>query len=172
VKRSNSSFSLALGEDIRLDKGQKIAEYYEILATFRSEVAHSVDVMKIYMTTIDLLFKLSHINWCGIYFFNDVTKEFYLGYYRDQPTNTSVIRLNQLSLKQPRNKLDLCNNVKAEGKISSYIQAASEIKVLFRQQNKIYGLIATSSKQENIFDDIDEKYLLEVVETIVERVQY
>lgn len=143
-----------------------------MLSTLRSEVAHSVDVIKIYMTTIDLLYELSHINWCGIYFFNDVTKEFYLGYYRNQPTNISVIRLNQLSLKPPNNKLDFCNHVTAEGKVSSYDQAASEIKVLFRQQHKIFGLIATSSKYENTFDDIDEKYLLEVVETIVERVQY
>lgn len=155
-----------------MNQPQKLTEYNEMLASLRSNVSHTVDVLKIYMLAIDLLFILSHINWCGVYFFNDVTKEFYLGYYRDQPPNISVIRLNQLSLKLPNEKVDLCNNMKAEGKVSPYEQASSEIKILIGQQHRTFGLIVISSKSENIFDEIDEKYLSEVVETISERVQY
>lgn len=122
-----------------------------MLASLRSKVSHTVDVLKIYMLAIDLLFILSHINWCGVYFFNDVTKEFYLGYYRDQPTNISVIRLNQLSLKQPNEKVDLCNNLKAEGKISPFEQASSEIKILIGQQHKTFGLIVIIARKVKIF---------------------
>ena len=151
---------------------EKITEFNKLLNTLRNETARSIDVTKIYMTTVDLLFNLSHINWCGIYFFNDVTKDFYLGYYRDNPANISLIKLKQLTLISPTNKIDLCNDIKGEGKISSYAEAASEIKVLIRKQEKIFGLIAASSNNENIFDETDEKYLLEVVETIAERIQY
>ena len=80
--------------------------------------------------------------------------------------------MNQLILKSTNNKIDLCNDIKAEGKISSYAEAASEVKVLIRKQEKIFGLIAASSDEKNSFDDTDETYLLEVVETIAERIQY
>jgi putative methionine-R-sulfoxide reductase with GAF domain len=124
------------------------------------------------METVDLLFQLPHIDWCGIYFYNDVTREFYLGYYRDQPVETGLLRLDQLSLRPPQNKLDLCNNVKSEGKTSPYNQTASEIKVIFKKPLKIFGLFTLSSKQVNVFDNIDEKYLLEIAETLAERIQY
>ena len=128
--------------------------------------------MKIYMETVDLLFQLPHIDWCGIYFYNDVTREFYLGYYRDQKVETGLLRLDQLSLRSPENKLDLCNDIKSEGKTSVYNQTASEIKVIFKKPLKIFGLITLSSKQVSIFDYLDEKYLLEIAETLAERIQY
>ncbi|MHA1969950.1 MAG: hypothetical protein ACW964_19420, partial [Candidatus Hodarchaeales archaeon] len=125
-----------------------------------------------YMETVDLLFQLPHIDWCGIYFYNDVTREFYLGYYRDQPVETGLLRLDQLSLRPPQNVLDLCNDVKIEGKTSPYNKTASEIKVIFKRPLIIFGLFTLSSKQINVFDNIDEKYLLEIAETLAERIQY
>lgn len=155
-----------------MDLPQKLIDYNKMLASLRSDIAHTADIMKMYMSTVDLLFKLTHIDWCGIYFFNDVTREFYLGYYRDQSTDKSTIQLNQLLLRSPLNKIEFCNNIKGEGKISPFKQASSEIKVIFRKPLKIFGLITLSSTQINNFDNIDEKYLLEVAETLAERIQY
>jgi putative methionine-R-sulfoxide reductase with GAF domain len=151
-----------------LDISQKTSAYSAALTTLRSELAKTNDEAFIYKLVVDTLSKFPYFSWIGVYFFNPVTKEFYLGYYIGKQTKASVIKLNQLRFT----KFEIINDIKAENKLSICPEVSSECKLLLIKNETILGLIAMGSKNSNIFDEIDRKYLLEIAETAADKVYH
>lgn len=147
---------------------QKTTAYNAALTTLRSEISKTYEEALIYKLVVDTLTKIPYFTWIGVYFFNPVTKEFYLGYYNGKPTNTTIIKLNQLTFT----KLEIINDINTEQKFSICPDETSECKILIMKNAKTLGLIVTGSKETNIFDEIDSKYLLEIAETVAERVYH
>jgi putative methionine-R-sulfoxide reductase with GAF domain len=140
--------------------------YNAALASIRSELAKTYEEAFIYKLVVDILSKFTYFSWIGVYFFNPVTEEFYLGYYTGKLTKTSVIKLNQLKF----DKFEIIHDIDAEQKLSICPNAYSECKLLLIKNNEILGLIVVGSENQNIFDEIDRKYLLEIAETVADKV--
>ncbi|MFX0208444.1 MAG: hypothetical protein ACFFDT_20845 [Candidatus Hodarchaeota archaeon] len=151
-----------------MEISQKTSEYNAILTSLRSELAKTYEEAFIYKLIVDTLTNFPYFSWIGVYFFNPVTKEFYLGYYTGKLTKTSVIRLDQLKFE----KFEIINDINAKQKLSICPDVYSEFKLLLRKNNKILGLIVVGSENPNIFDEIDQKYLLEIAETVADKVYH
>ena len=151
-----------------METTQKMSVYNAVLTTIRFEISKTHEEALIYKLVVDTLAKIPYFSWIGIYFFNPVTKEFYLGYHMGKPSNSTVIKLNQLEFV----KLDIINDINAEPKFSVCPEVASESKMMLIKDDKIFGLIAVGSEKINIFDEIDREYLLEITETVVDRVYH
>lgn len=142
--------------------------YDAALTTLRSEISKTNEDALVYKLVVDTLAKIPYFTWIGIYFFNPVTKEFYLGYYMGKPTKNNVIKLNQLAFA----KMEIINDIDVEQKISICPEVASESKILLTKNGKTLGLIAVGSERTNIFNEIDRKYLLEITETVADKVYH
>lgn len=145
-----------------------MALYNSVLTTLRSEISKIHEETFIYKLVVDTVAKIPYFNWIGIYFFNPVTKEFYLGYHMGKSTNTTIIQLNQLETS----KIEIINDLNAEQKISIGPEVASECKMLLMKNKKILGLIVIGSEGINNFDEIDSKYLMEITEIVSERIYH
>ena len=151
-----------------METTQKMSLYNAVLTTRRFEISKTHEEALIYKLVVDTLAKIPYFSWIGIYFFNPVTKEFYLGYHMGKPSNSTVIKLNHLEFR----KLDIINDINAEQKFSVCPEVASESRMMLIKDDKIFGLIAVGSEKINIFDEIDREYLLEITETVVDRVYH
>ena len=147
---------------------QNTTAYNAALTTLRSEISKTYEEALIYKLVVDTLTKIPYFIWIGVYFFNPVTKDFYLGYYNGKPTNTPIIKLNQLTFT----KLEIINDINTEQKFSICPNVASECKILLMKNARTLGLIVAGSKETNIFDETDRKFLLEIAETVAERVYH
>jgi putative methionine-R-sulfoxide reductase with GAF domain len=149
-----------------------MAIYNSTLTALLSGIAKINDKLLIYKFTVDLLSKIPYFHWIGIYFYNPVTKEFYLGYsIGTQATNTMVL---YDQLKFPSNqfdaKIEIINNVETEQTDLVSPRAASEAQVLFKQGGTILGMIIIGSETTDTFDEVDRKYLLAIADTVAEKV--
>lgn len=150
---------------------QKEKVYNSTLTALRSGLSRFNDEMLIYKFTVDLLGKITHLSWVGIWFFNPVTKEFYLGYNIGKTSNKTVLRLDQLSFTSTT-KVVIVNDIEQEKEPGIAPQVASEMKILLKKNQKILGMITVGSDRKDIFDETDKNYLAEIAETVVERIQY
>ena len=151
-----------------MEHTQKTTVYNAALTTLRSEISKTNEDVLVYKLVVDTLAKIPYFTWIGIYFFNPITKEFYLGYYMGKPTNNNVIKLNQLAFA----KMEIINDIDVEQKVSICPDVASESKILLTKQGKTLGMIAVGSERKNIFNEIDRKYLLEITETVADKVYH
>jgi putative methionine-R-sulfoxide reductase with GAF domain len=149
-----------------VESNQKESTYNAVLTTLRFEIPKTHENVLVYKLVVDTLAKIPYFSWIGIYFFNPVTKEFYLGYHIGKPSNSTIIKLNQLEIS----KLEIINDINAETKFSVCPEVVSESKMMLIKDDKILGMIAVGSEKINVFDEIDRKYLLEITETVVDRV--
>ena len=151
-----------------MEGSQKTNVYNAALASIRSELAKTYEEAFIYKLVVDILSKFTHFSWIGVYFFNPVTEEFYLGYYTGKLAKTSVIKLEQLKF----DKFEMINDIDAEQKLSICPDVYSECKLLLIKNNEILGLIVIGSEIQNIFNETDIKYLLEIAETVADKVYH
>lgn len=151
-----------------MDISEKTNAYTAALTKLRSELAKTYEEAFIYKLVVNTLTKLPYFSWIGVYFFNPVTKEFYLGYYTGKLTKTTVIRLDQLRFT----KFEIINDINTEQKLSICPEVNSECKMLLRKNNTIFSLIAVGSENPNIFDEVDRRYLLEMAETVADEVYH
>ena len=151
-----------------MEISQKAGVYSTALTKIRSELAKTYEEASIYKLVIDFLSQFQFMSWIGAYFFNPVTEEFYLGYYQGKLTKTTVIKLNQLKFTD----FEIINDINSEKKLSISPDCISECKLLLKKNNAILSLIAIGSENANVFDEIDRKYLLEIAETMADRIYY
>ena len=151
-----------------MEISQKTSTYDRVLGEIRSELAKIYEEASIYKFVVDNLSQLPFFSWIGVYFFNPVTEEFYLGYYTGELPKTTVIKLKQLK----SNKYEMINDFNAEQTPSVGPEVNSECKLLLEKDHTKLSLIVIGSENSYIFDEIDQKYLLEIAETIVDRVYY
>ncbi|MFX1537944.1 MAG: hypothetical protein ACFFDI_27440 [Promethearchaeota archaeon] len=151
-----------------MEVSQKTNDYNAALTSLRSELAKTYDEAFIYKLVVDILSKFTYFSWIGVYFFNPVTKEFYLGYYTGKITKTSVIKLDQLKF----DKFEIINDIDIKHKLSVCPDVYSECKLFLRINNDILGLIAIGSEKPNIFDEIDRRFLLEIAETVADKIYH
>ena len=151
-----------------MEISQKINGYNVALTTIRSELSKTYEEAFIYKLVVDNLSKIPYFSWIGVYFFNPVTKEFYLGYYTGKLSKTTTIKLDQLRFT----KLEIINDIKTEQKFSICPEVAAECKLLLTKNNTILGLIAVGSENPNIFDETDRKNLLEIAETVADKIYH
>lgn len=126
-----------------MEQNQKISLYKSLLTALQSGLTSIPDNMLIYKLTVDLLSKIPHLHWIGIYFYNSVTKEFYLGYNEGKTPIKTIIRLNQLNIPefQTDAKIEIINDVQTEKDSLFSPQVICEARVLLRKNGKILGMI-------------------------------
>ncbi|MFX0171323.1 MAG: hypothetical protein ACFE9L_05335 [Candidatus Hodarchaeota archaeon] len=153
---------------------KKISVYTSTLNALRSGIAKINDELLIYKFTVDLLSKIPQFHWIGVYFYNPVTKEFYLGYNVGTQATTTMVRYDQLRF--PTNpfdaKIEIINNIEAEQTDSLAPQAAAEAQILFKQGGMILGMIVIASETTDIFTEVDRSSLIELVDTVTEKVRH
>ncbi|MFX0124100.1 MAG: hypothetical protein ACFFAE_10720 [Candidatus Hodarchaeota archaeon] len=147
---------------------QKTSAYNTVLTSLRFELTKTYEEAFIYKLVVDTLSKIPYFSWIGVYFFNPVTEEFYLGYYSGKLAKITAIKLDQLRFT----KFDVINDINAERKFSVCPEVTSECKLLLTKNNTTLGLIAIGSENQNFFDEIDRKYLLEIAETVTDKVYH
>ncbi|MFX0051927.1 MAG: hypothetical protein ACFFAJ_01120 [Candidatus Hodarchaeota archaeon] len=157
-----------------MNQTKKISVYSSTLNALRSGIAKIIDELLIYKFTVDLLSKIPQFHWIGVYFYNPVTKEFYLGYNIGTQATTTMVRYDQLPF--PSNqfdaKIEIINNVEAEQTESIAPHAASEAQVLFKHGGTILGMIVIGSETTDTFNEVDRTSLIEIVDTVAEKVRH
>lgn len=140
--------------------------------TLRSSLATVNDEMLSYKIAVDVLAKVTHLGWIGVYFFNPVTEEFYLGYSTGGSPKTTIVRYNQLNF--PNNQYDASftfnNEVQPDHPSSLSPKAGSEAHILIKSAGKILALICIGASEQSTFDEVDQRSLREFGRLVEERV--
>ncbi|MFX0206805.1 MAG: GAF domain-containing protein [Candidatus Hodarchaeota archaeon] len=157
-----------------MDQTKKFSVYNSTLNALRSGIAKINDELLIYKFTVDLLSKIPQFHWIGVYFYNPVTKEFYLGYNIGTQAAKTMVRYDQLGF--PTNpfdaKIEIINNIEAEQTDSISPQATAEAHVLIKQGGTILGMIVIGSEATDNFNEVDRSSLIEIVDTVAEKVRH
>lgn len=155
-----------------MEQNQKISVYKSMLTALQSGLTSIPDDMLTYKLMVDLLSKIPHLHWIGIYFYNSVTKEFYLGYNIGKTPTKTVIHLGQLNFPEHQidAKLEIINDAQTEENEFFSPQVICEARVLLRKNGKILGMIVIGSENHNAFDEVDKEYLIGVSDTVSNKV--
>ncbi|MFX0182438.1 MAG: hypothetical protein ACFE95_05070 [Candidatus Hodarchaeota archaeon] len=157
-----------------MNQTEKITIYNSTLNSLRSGIARINDELLIYKFTVDLLSKTPYFHWIGIYFYNPVTKEFYLGYNIGTQAIRTMVRYDQLRF--PSNqfdaKIEIINNIETEQTDSIAPKASSEAQVLFKHGGTILGMIVLGAETTDAFVEVDKKSLIAIADTVAEKVHH
>lgn len=151
-----------------MDLQQKISEYNAVLTSIRSEISRTYEEALIYKLVVDTLSQIPYFSSIGIYFFNPVTEEFYLGYYTGKHSIANIIKSDQLKFTN----FEIINDTDTEERFSICSDIASECKLLLTKNETALGLIVVGSDDPHSFDEIDKKYLPEIAETVADKVYH
>ena len=150
----------------------KQSTYQSMLKLLRSNLASVNDELISYKLAVDFLSKITHLGWVGVYFYNPVTEEFYLGYNVGSSPKSTVVKYNQLAF--PRNQYDASytvnNEVHQDHPSSLSPGAGSEAQILIKSNGKILAMICVGSSERGTFDDDDRDSLRELGRLVAEQV--
>ena len=115
---------------------------------------------EIYILAIDLMDKLPHFNWTGIYWLNNNVLELF-DYYLGKPTEHTKINIGQGvcgTAVADENDIIVNDVLKLDNYLACSTETRSEIVVLIRKpyDNEIIGQIDIDSDKVGAFDEIDK----------------
>ena len=156
-----------------MEKIEKEKQYHSILQSINQKLLQIEDITpkKLYMLVVDHLSSIPYFNWVGIYLLNKENNELVLDYYVGKPTEHTHIPVGRgvcgsaVADKEDKIIDDVMNE---ENYLACSLETRSEIVVLIENQTKIIGQIDVDSDDVAAFDEIDQKYLHQVANLIVE----
>lgn len=155
-----------MAESIKINTSVSLEEQYVLLV---KQVKHLVNknenlISNLANFTAALKQTFSKISWVGFYLYDG--EKLYLGPFQGKVACT-VIKIGSGvcgSSAQDHNTIIVPDVDKFPGHIACDVESRSEIVVPIIKDGKLYGVLDLDSKDYNSFNEIDKKYLEELVE--------
>lgn len=115
---------------------------------------------------------LGRVNWCGFYL--NKNSELVLGPFQGMPACTRIEigkGVCGMSAKE-RRVLRIDNVHEFDGHIACDAASNSEIVLPIINEDKLIGVLDIDSSEFNRFTEIEEKYLIKAVETLIKFVEF
>ncbi len=159
-----------------MDPNEKIAHFTKIInnLTETFDSTEMIDPTEIYMTVVGELSNIPYFDWVGIYLLDSEKQELNLDNYIGLETEHIRIPVGQ----------GVCGSAVADRtdkviqdvrELTNYLACSvgtrSEIVVLIEDNEIIIGQIDVDSDQVGAFDDVDQKYLRQISEMIVNQLK-
>ncbi len=159
-----------------MEKIEKERQYRLILQSIEHKLLQIEDItaQKMYMVVVDQLSDIPYFNWTGIYLLNKEKNELVLDYYVGKPTEHTHIPVGRgVCGSAVVDKTDkIVEDVTTEDNyLACSLETRSEIVVLIQKKTEIIGQIDVDSDDVAAFDETDQKYLRQVSDLIVEKLQ-
>jgi GAF domain-containing protein len=124
---------------------------------------------EIYKLAIDLMAKLPHFNWTGIYLLNNGVLELYK-YYIGKPTDHVRINIGQgvcgTAVAEKRDII-VDDVLKLDNYLACSAETRAEIVVLIKNsEDEIIGQIDIDSDSVGAFDETDRKYMHKIAQIL------
>ncbi len=147
---------------------EKEKSYLEILNFYKNLDKNNIKQNKVTNAAnlLNLLKeKFTCFNWIGFYLLDEQKGELYLGpFIGALATNTIPLDRGVCGYCARNQKTVLVEDVsKFEGHIACSLTTKSEICVPIRIRGKFYGLLDIDSNSFTNFDEVDKKYLEEII---------
>ncbi len=158
-----------------ITSAMKKTMYTEVITKLNEKITELSTKHELFEHVIDLLSELPHYNWTGIYEYNESTEELTLfPHYIGLPTDHiripkgkgvcgTAVALNEDIIVSDVRKL--------ENYLACSVGTRSEIVVLLKDSDHIYGQIDVDSDEVNVFTDLDKQQLNKIAAIIVEKVK-
>ena len=152
----------------------KKERYQEIISNlstaFNSEEISSVS--ELYNKVVAELSAIPYYHWTGVYLLDGANRELILGNYIGAETEHTVIPVGTgvcgSAVEEKTDKI--IYDVREESNyLACTLGTRSEIVVLIEDENKIFGQIDIDSDEVGAFDEVDQKYLRQISEMIVNK---
>ncbi|MFW9903916.1 MAG: GAF domain-containing protein [Candidatus Thorarchaeota archaeon] len=156
-----------------MEKGEKEKQYHSILKSISHKLLQIEDITpkKLYMLVVDQLSSIPYFNWIGIYLLNKETDELVLDYYVGKSTEHTHIPVGRgicgSAVADKEDKI-IDDVLSEENYLACSLDTRSEIVVLIENQSEILGQIDVDSDDVAAFDEVDQKYLSQVSNLIIE----
>ncbi len=138
--------------------------------SFNSEEISSVS--KLYKKVVTELSAISYYHWTGVYLLDEDNQELILDNYIGVETEHTIIPVGTgVCGSAVAEKTDkIIHDVREESNyLACSLGTRSEIVVLIEDENKIFGQIDIDSDEVGAFDEVDQKYLRQISEMIVNK---
>lgn len=159
-----------------MEKIEKERLYRLILQSIKHKLLQIEDItaQKMYMVVVDQLSAIPYFNWTGIYLLNKEKNELVLDYYVGKTTEHTHIPVGRgVCGSAVVDKTDkIVEDVTTEDNyLACSLETRSEIVILIQNKTEIIGQIDVDSDDVAAFDETDQKYLRQVSDLIIEKLQ-
>ncbi|MHA2295743.1 MAG: GAF domain-containing protein [Candidatus Hodarchaeales archaeon] len=152
---------------------EKIKLYDSILNDIRRDLSKIPnDPATIYITIIEHLANIPYFHWTGLYLYNKVRRELYLGTFSGKNSKQSLIKLGDGACGSAvayRIYKIVDDVTKYDNSITSSPDTRSEIAIVLEDRKEIIGILDIESNEIGAFDINDRKYLQEIAETAIQK---
>jgi GAF domain-containing protein len=155
-----------MAEDLIIATGNKEEKYQQLLPQIKALIEGEQNLVANLANIAAALKQQFNFWWVGFYLIDG--DELVLGPFQG-PIACTRIRKGKgvCGTSWEKNETIIVPDVEAfPGHIACSSQSKSEIVVPFQQQHNLVGVLDVDSEQYNSFDDIDAKYLKEIVALI------
>lgn len=159
-----------------MEKVEKEEIYRSILQSIEQKLLQMEDItaQKMYMIVVDQLSTIPYFNWTGIYLLDKEKNELVLDYYVGKPTEHTHIPVGRgvcgSAVVEGIDKI-VEDVTKEDNYLACSLETRSEIVVLIENKTEILGQIDVDSDEIAAFDKIDQKYLHQVSDLIIEKLE-
>ncbi len=159
-----------------MEKVEKMELYSSILQSIEQKLLQieNLTANKIYMIVVDQLATISYFNWTGIYLLDKEKNELVLNYHVGKPTEHTKIPVGRgvcgSAVAERKDKI-VQDVAKEDNYLACSLETRSEIVVLIGNKTEIIAQIDVDSDNIAAFDEIDQKYLHQVSDLIVEKLE-
>lgn len=144
-----------------------------VINSFEKESSGLKSQDEILKLSVNLMEKLPHFHWTGIYWLNNEVLE--LGYYIGKPTNHTRINIGQgvCGTAVAENRDIIINDVlKIDNYLACSTETRAEIVVLIKKPDgTILGQIDVDSDEVGAFDEVDRKNMEKLAKRIVLKIE-
>lgn len=159
-----------------MENVEKEEIYRSILQSIEQKLLRMEDItaQKMYMIVVDQLSTISYFNWTGIYLLDKEKNELVLDYYVGKPTEHTHIPVGRgvcgSAVVEGIDKI-VEDVTKEDNYLACSLETRSEIVVLIENKTEILGQIDVDSDEIAAFDKIDQKYLHQVSDLMIEKLE-
>jgi GAF domain-containing protein len=155
-----------MAEDLSIATGNKEEKYQQLLPQIKALIEGEQNLVANLANVAAALKQLFNFCWVGFYLIDG--DELVLGPFQGPIACTRIKKGSGVcGSSWEKNETIIVPDVEAfPGHIACSSQSKSEIVVPFQQQHTLVGVLDVDSEHYNSFDEIDAKYLKEIVALI------
>ena len=146
--------------------------YSKVVESIRKQLhtGEKLQPEEIYKMVVTELETIPYFDWTGIYLLNEESQELTLDYYIGAETDHNIIPVGRgvCGSAVADNTDKVIYDVREESNyLACSLGTRSEIVVLIKDRDKIFGQIDVDSDKVGAFDEVDKKYLQYIASLIV-----
>jgi GAF domain-containing protein len=151
----------------------KDKQYNKVIESIKKilKVGENYKPPEINKIVVTELAKIPYFDWTGIYLLNEEKQELTLDYYIGKPTDHTVIPVGKgvCGSAVAENTDKVIYDVREESNyLACSLGTRSEIVVLIKDTDRIFGQIDVDSDTIGVFDDHDKAYLRRIASLMVQ----